>query len=98
MANNQITFYAERSSKYTVKKSGVVLTYDSAVAADSTAFVPGGMNVLTGTAKINTLTGNYGVTKTSYTGDPIYARAYIEIEYPSGQRVTLYSDTVSYQK
>ena len=94
--NNQLTFYAERSSKYTVKKNGIVLTFDPAVASDAAAFVPGGTNVLTGTAKYNTLTGNYAVTKTSYTGIPIYARAYIEIEYSSGLRVTLYSNVMSY--
>jgi len=95
-ANEQVTFYAERSSKYTVKKNGVVLTFDPAVAADNAAFVPGGANVLTGTAKYNTLAGNYAVTKNSYIGNPIFARGYIEIEYPSGLRVTLYSDVVSF--
>lgn len=95
-ANDQVTFYAERSSKYTVTRNGVVLTFDEDVAENGAAFVPGGQNVLTGTAKHNTLEGNYAVTKTSYTGAPIYARAYIEIEYPNGQRKTLYSDVVSF--
>ncbi len=96
-ASDKLTFYAERSSLYTVKRSGVILTFDPIIAANNAAFVPGGENVLTGTAKYNTLTGNYSVTKNSYLGEPIYARAYIEIEYGNGQRVILYSNTVSYQ-
>lgn len=96
-ANDQVTFYVERSSKYTVKKNGIVLTFDPAIAADNGAFVPGGAGVLTGTAKYNTLAGNYAVTKNSYMGEPIFARGYIEIEYPNGTRVTLYSNVISFE-
>ncbi len=78
------SFYVERSSVAdNVVSSGVMLTYDAAVATDEALRFDSGADFIVGKAKVNTQQGVY-VASLSYNainnnGGTVYARSYIEV-------------------
>ena len=79
------TFYVERSSvANNVVSSGVMLTYDAAVATDDALRFDSGASFIVGKAKQNTQQGVYAASLSynaiNNNGGTVYARSYIEVD------------------